>query len=306
MIPIGKRTILTISEQDATDYTAHWKTLSESGKVTTNYANKQIRYVRQMIDTHLDDIRMPDSKRINVFEKKRVKKLAYDPEDDERKKLPLPETWIRNRLIKDRVLEALEQEASDIAIISAIGGSRASEIYDVPAADIHLDHPIPHIRFRIVLDGPERRELKSKASIRTLVLQGPALAAMRRHPTGFPGHRGKAKFSGTVNKFLRENGLFPPVPEGVDGHYVISGTRHSFEDRMKAAKIDNEERAFLMGHSIGRVRGRPVYGSELELPIRALLQEMVAIEGDDWSPRPIAELWAEIDRLLEEKGHRIR
>ncbi|HEY9038141.1 MAG TPA: hypothetical protein VIN05_04270 [Roseovarius sp.] len=161
---IGKRTILTISEQDATDYTAHWKTLSESGKVTTNYANKQIRYVRQMIDTHLDDIRMPDSKRINVFEKKRVKKLAYDPEDDERKKLPLPETWIRNRLIKDRVLEALEQEASDIAIISAIGGSRASEIYDVPAADIHLDHPIPHIKFRIVLDGPERRELKSKAS----------------------------------------------------------------------------------------------------------------------------------------------
>lgn len=125
---IGKRTILTISEQDATDYTAHWKTLSESGKVTTNYANKQIRYVRQMIDTHLDDIRMPDSKRINVFEKKRVKKLAYDPEDDERKKLPLPETWIRNRLIKDRVLEALEQEASDIAIISAIGGMIVSAL----------------------------------------------------------------------------------------------------------------------------------------------------------------------------------
>jgi len=303
---IGKRTILTISEQDATDYEAHWKKLSESGGVTTNYANKQIRYVRQMIDAHLDDVRMPDSKRTNVFEKKRVKKLAFDPADEERKKLPLPEVWIRDRLIKDRVLEPMEQEASDIAIIAATGGCRASEIYDVPASDIHLDHPIPHIRFRIVLDGPERRQLKNIASIRVLVLQGPALSAMRRHPSGFPGHRGKARFSGPVNKFLRENGLFPPVPEGIDGRYVISGTRHSFEDRMRAAKMDNEERAFLMGHSIGRVRGRPVYGSELDLPVRALLQEMVAFEGDGWSPRAIADLWVEIDRLLEQKGHRIR
>jgi hypothetical protein len=303
---IGKRTILMISEQDATDYEAHWKGLVQSTGVSTNYANKQIRYVRQMIDAHFGDIRMPKSKRNNVFQGMRVEKLAYYPADNERKKLPLPEAWIRNRLIKDRVLDPLEQEASDIAIISAIGGCRASEIYDVPPSDIHLDHPIPHISFRIVLDGPDRRELKNKASTRLLVLQGPALEAMRRNPTGFPGNRGKARFSGPVNKFLRENDLFPPVPEGEEGHYVISGTRHSFEDRMKAAKMDNEERAFLMGHSIGRVRGRPVYGSELDLPIRALLQEMVAIEGDGWSPRPIADLWAEIDRLLEEKGHRIR
>lgn len=303
---IGERTILTISEQDATDYEAHWKKLAEPGGVTTNYANKQIRYVRQMIDAHYNDIRMPKSRRNNAFKGMRVEKLAYDPADDERKKLPLPETWIRNRLVNDRILEELEQESSDIAIIAATGGCRASEIYDVPESDVHLDHSIPHIRFRVVLDGPDRRELKSKASTRVLVLQGPALAAMRRNPTGFPGHRGKAKFSGPVNKFLRENGLFPPLPEGEDGRYVISGTRHSFEDRMKAAGIENEERAFLMGHSIGRVRGRPVYGSELDLPARALLQEMVAFEGDGWSPRPIADLWEEIDRLLEEKGHRIR
>ena len=301
---IGERTILTISEQDATDYEAHWKKLAEPGGVTTNYSNKQIRYVRQMIDAHYDDIRMPKSRRNNVFKGMRVGKLIYA--DDERKKLPLPETWIQNRLINDRVLEELEQESSDIAIIAATGGCRASEIYDVPKSDIHLNHPIPHIRFRVVLDGPDRRELKSKASTRVLVLQGPAMAAMRRNPKGFPGHRGKARFSGTVNKFLRENDLFPPLPEGEDGRYVISGTRHAFEDRMKAAGIGNEERAFLMGHSIGRVRGRPVYGSELDLPLRALLQEMVAFEGDGWSPRPIAELWEEVDRLLEEKGHRLR
>lgn len=302
----GKRTILTISEQDAADYEDFWKKRAKTGGVSTNYANKQIRYVRQMIDAHYEDIRMPKSKRTNVFRSMRVEKLAYDASNNTQKKLSLPETWLRHSLIGDRVLEGLDQQASDIAVIAAIGGCRASEIYDMPANDIHLDHAIPHISFRIVQEGPDRRELKSRSSTRTVVLLGPALEAMRRNPYGFPGYRGKASYSGRVNGFLRENGLFPPVPEAVDGRYVISGTRHSFEDRMIAAKIGNEERAFLMGHSIGRVRGRPVYGSELDLPVRALLQEMVAIEGSGWTPRPIAELWVEIDRLLEEKGHRVR
>jgi hypothetical protein len=33
---------------------------------------------------------------------------------------------------------------------------------------------------------------------------------------------------------------------------------------------------------------------------------MVAIEGDGFSPRPIADLWDEIEKLLEERGHRVR
>ncbi|MGJ8546028.1 MAG: DUF6538 domain-containing protein [Sulfitobacter sp.] len=303
---VGRRTILTISEQDAADYESYWTKRAKSGSVTANYANKQIRYVRQMIDAHFEDLSMPKSKRLNVFRGMRVLKLAYSPSDNERKKLSLPEKWIRQRLIRDQVLEELDQQASDVAIVSAIGGCRASEIYDLPAEDIHLQHPIPHISFRIVQDGKQRRELKSHSATRVLVLQGPALEAMKRNPTGFSRYRGKAGYSGGVNGFLQDNQLFPIVPEGIDGRYVISGTRHSFEDRMLAARMGNEERAFLMGHSIGRVRGRPVYGSDLDLPIRALLQEMVAIESEEWTPRPIAELWTEIDLLLEEKGYRVR
>ena len=64
---IGTRTILTISEQDAADYEDFWKKRAKTGEVTTNYANKQVRYVRQMIDAHFDDIRLPKSKRINAF-----------------------------------------------------------------------------------------------------------------------------------------------------------------------------------------------------------------------------------------------
>jgi len=299
---IGERTIMSISEQVATDYWEFWKKRARED-ATPNYANKQIRYVRQMIDAHFEDIRMPVSKRLNPFEGMSVRKLAYDPADEERSKLALPESWIRNRLVKDKILEGLYQEASDIAIIAAICGCRASEIYDLPAEDIHLDHPIPHFKIRVVADGPEIREIKDLSSTREVVLLGAALEAMRRHPYGFQRYRGKASYSGNVNNFLRDNGLFPDLPEGKSGKYVISGTRHSFEDRMIAAKIGNEERAFMMGHSIGKVRGRPVYGSTLALPLRALFQEMITYPSETWDPRPRTFLWAEIDRLLEEEGH---
>lgn len=303
---IGKRTVLTISEQDAADYEDFWKKRAKSGAVTTNYANKQVRYVRQLIDAHFEDIRLPKSKRINVFQDMRVEKLAHE-DDDVRKKLPLPELWIKDRLVQDRILEGLDQEASDIAIIAAVCGCRASEIYDLPEADIHLDDPIPHLMLQVVREGPDRRQLKGPASKRAVVLLGPGLEAMRRHPRGFTQYRGKATYSGKVNGFLRDNGLFPPLPEDKkDDRYVISGTRHSFEDRMGKVGMPNEERAYLMGHSIGRVRGRPVYGSDLDLRIRALLQEMITFETEDWKPRPVKRLWKEIDRLLEAEGFRLK
>lgn len=301
---IGERTILSISEQDAINYWEFWKKRARED-ATPNYANKQIRYVRQMIDAHYEDIRMPMSKRVNPFKGMSVRRLAYDPDEDKHTKLALPEGWIRNRLVKDKILEDLYQEASDIAIIAAICGCRASEIYDLPAEDVYLDHPIPHFKIRVVVDGPEAREIKGSSSTREVVLLGAALEAMRRHPNGFQRYRGKASYSGDVNNFLRDNGLFPKLPEGSEGRFVISGTRHSFEDRMKTAKIGNEERAILMGHSIGKIRGRPVYGSKLALPLRALLQEMITFPTENWVPRPRAFLWKEIDRLLEEQGHHI-
>ncbi|PKQ10929.1 MAG: hypothetical protein CVT70_17025 [Alphaproteobacteria bacterium HGW-Alphaproteobacteria-1] len=257
-----------------------------------------------MIDAHFEDIRLPKPKRINVFNNMRVEKLAHE-DGDERKKLPLPELWIKNRLVRDRILEGVDQEASDIAIIAAICGCRASEIYDVPEADIHLDHPIPHLMHRIVQEGPDRRELKGPSSKRMVILLGAALEAMLRHPKGFNKYRGKASYSGYVNGFLRDNDLFPSLPEGNEGRYVISGTRHSFEDRMIKARIPNEERAYLMGHSIGRVRGRPVYGSDLDIRVRALLQEMITFETQDWKPRPVNVLWEEIDRVFEADGYRL-
>jgi integrase len=109
-----------------------------------------------------------------------------------------------------------------------------------------------------------------------------------------------------VNNFLRDNNLFPSLPEGTTGRYVISGLRHSFDERMDKALMTNEERAQLMGHSISKLRGRPVYGAKLNLIMRSLLQELVGIEGDGWKPRPRAEVREEINRLIEAAGYRLR
>lgn len=301
---IGTRTILTISEQDAIDYEDFWKRRHRTGEVSANYANKQIRYVRQMIDAHYEDIRLPRSKRKNPFLGMKVSKAAFDTVGQDRRKLPLPEPWIRDRLIGDRILEDCCPEASDIAIVSAECGTRGTEVYDIPAEDIHLDHEIPHFQIRVITDGPDRRQIKNLPSTRTVVLLGASLEAMKRNSLGFVKNRGKARFSSSVNAYLRNNDLFPDLPQGARKNYTISCTRHSYEDRMIAAGMSNEERAYLMGHSIGNLRGRPVYGSDIDLRIKALLQEMVAFPTATWTPRPISALREEIDVVLKKKGHR--
>ena len=61
--------------------------------------------------------------------------------------------------------------------------------------------------------------------------------------------------SATVNKFFEENGLLE-----TDKHSLYC-LRHSFEERCKKAKVDEELRRYLMGHAIKR----PKYGYSEDL-----------------------------------------
>lgn len=71
-------------------------------------------------------------------------------------------------------------------------------------------------------------------------LLGVSLEAMRAFPEGFPRYReSSVSLSATVNKFLRENSLM----ESDD--YTLYSLRHSFEDRMLAAGIDDRIRRDL-------------------------------------------------------------
>lgn len=92
--------------------------------------------------------------------------------------------------------------------------------------------------------------IKAFANLIKLIipLAGVSLEAFRLCPEGFPRYRGKAGLTDTVNKYLRENGLLQTEK------HSLYGLRHSFEDRMLAAKVDERIRRDLFGHSLGRER----------------------------------------------------
>jgi integrase len=108
---------------------------------------------------------------------------------------------------------------------------------------IRLDHDIPHIAIE-----PVGRQLKNDQSQRVIPLTGVSLDAFRECPKGFPTYRFKDKLSDTVNKFLRENGLLE-TPD-----HVLYSLRHSFEDRMLAAGVDERIRRDIFGHQLDRER----------------------------------------------------
>ena len=300
---VGDKPVLEITEGDAMAFRGHWKKRVAAGEITLDHAVKRLRFVSQLVEAYFERFDVPPSARRNPFAGLRLEQANVKAD---RKKLAFPVEWIQRRIIGGEGLEGLNREARDITLVAAACGTRQSEIYDLPPEHIRLNDPIPHLLLQPVLDGDYKTQVKNEASVRPVVLLGEALAAMRRNPNGFPRYRGKATYSATVNNYLRDNDLLPAVPPGETGRYSISSIRHTYEDRMTHAKLSNEERAYMMGHSIGCVRGRPVYGSAPDLRMRALYQEMVAFPTEDWSPRPIAELRNEVDRLATELGFRAR
>ena len=299
----GDLSVHAITERSAISYTKHMQDKCDSGEVTSNCARKYVQYMRQMIDAYFDRFEVPKGRRSNPFQQYSIEKPVWE---ESKQKLSLPNPWIGRVIVRGEGLEGLNAEARAIATVNAETGTRQTEVFDLSAADLHLNCPIPHMMLRIVTEGPDRRVLKNSASKRPVILLGASLDAMRANPDGFPTYRGKASYPATINKYMRSNDLFPPAPQGATRDYTMSGTRHSFEDRLKAAGIANEERAYMMGHSVGRIRGRPVYGSEPDLRMRALFQEMVSFRTDTWTPRPREELWREVERLTDELGYSFR
>ena len=86
---------------------------------------------------------------------------------------------------------------------------------------------------------------------------------MKRRPQGFPRYRDKSSsMSGTLNKYLKENGLRPTV------EHTVYSLRHSFKDRLVAVEAEDSLIDSLMGHRTGK----PKYGSgpTLELKLKFL------------------------------------
>ena len=176
---------------------------------------------------------------------------------------PFSLAWIKEKLLAPGALDGLNGEARAIMLGMVNTGYRPSEGAGLMPDQIRINHNIPHISIE-----PVGRELKSKNARRVIPLVGVSLEAFRAYPEGFPRYRANsATLSATVNKYLREKKLLETPA------HTLYGLRHSFEDRMLAAEVDERIRRDLFGHSLGRER----YGKGADLAHLLRVVESVAI-----------------------------
>ena len=233
---IGDKPYIEVTTQDLFRFRSWWQERVMRGEVTANSVNKDLTYVtstlRAVAASHgrLDDLRF------------KTERLAL-PQGEKRTRPPFSVQWIKDKLLPAGALRGLNTEARCILLGMVNTGYRPSEGACLTAAQIRLDHNVPHISIE-----PVGRTLKTDNAKRIIPLLGVSLEAFRQCPNGFPRYADNPGLSDTINKYLRENGLLE-----TEDHSLYS-LRHSFEDRMLAAGIDERIRRDLLGHSLNRER----------------------------------------------------
>jgi len=231
---IGDVEIQNLTADDMLDFREWWMDRIRNEGLTANSANKDIIHIANVLRT------------VN-----KMKRLGLDlPLSDlsikecEKKTRPaFSVDWIKDKLLAPGALDGLNAEARAILLGMVNTGYRPSEGASLTAAQIRLDHAVPHISIE-----PVGRQLKSQYARRKIPLLGVSLEAFKQFPDGFPRYRDSAALSATVNKYLRAHGLL----ESPD-HSMYS-LRHSWEDRMLSAGIDDRIRRDCLGHRLSRER----------------------------------------------------
>ncbi len=232
---VGDKPIADISGDDMLDFRGWWMERIEASEVTPNAGNKDL--------IHLGDILKTVNKMKRLGLVLPLSDLSFK-NGEAGKRPPFSEAWIRDRLLAPGALDRLNDQARAILLVMINTGMRPSEIAALSPECIKLNANVPHVSIE-----PVGRHLKSKNARRVVPLLGVSLEAMRAFPDGFDRYRGSsAGLSATVNKYLRTHGL-QETPE-----HSMYGLRHSFEDRMLAAGVDERIRRDLLGHALNRER----------------------------------------------------
>ncbi|MFQ6553422.1 tyrosine-type recombinase/integrase [Aestuariibius insulae] len=242
---IGDREIDKITRQDALGFRAWWWKRVEAGEVQAATANKDFTMLGAMIAAirGLEQTDRPNPFHGIRFEQQTGKRLPFSPK------------WIQDRLCAPEALSALNSQAADILRAMINTGARPSEICALRPAQIRLEAPIPHI----AIEEGDAMRLKTPHSRRDIPLVGISLAALKRHPNGFPRYFDKpSSWSQLVNDHLRASGL-AETP-----NHTAYGLRHSFSDALQNANCPDRTRKELMGH---RVEGMS-YGAGARLDVK--------------------------------------
>lgn len=232
---VGNKPIAEITGDDMLDFRAWWLDRIEDEGLTPGSANKDLIHLGDVLKT------VNTMKRLNLvlpLTDLTFKEVEAEPRP------PFSEAWIRERILAPGALSGLNEDARRILLAMINTGARPSELAALTPVQIRLDSDVPHIAIE-----PIERQLKSKNARRIIPLCGISLEALRASPDGFPRYRDSAaSLSATVNKYMRQHGLME-TPQ-----HTLYGLRHSFEDRMLAAGVDERIRRDLMGHALDRER----------------------------------------------------
>ena len=250
----GDIPIASIGADEMLAFRDWWENKIEEEDLSPNSANKDLIHIASTL-------------RLVIMRKRLGLDLPLSgysiPNGEAKTRPPFSVKWIKDVLLKDGALAGLNPEARGIVLGMINTGYRPSEGAGLTRDQIRLDHNIPHISIE-----PVGRELKSKNARRVIPLVGVSLEAFRANPEGFPRYRANsATLSATVNKYLREKKMLETPA------HTLYGLRHSFEDRMLAAEVDERIRRDLFGHTLGRER----YGKGADLAHLQRVVQSVAI-----------------------------
>lgn len=262
--------------------------LVDNGQMDVGSANKDLQYLQRMIRNHHEDMERQDPP--NPTAGIRCKAVIRRKKS---RKPPVPAPYLQKWVVLSN-WQRVNDELRDIMLVCLETGCRESEIFNLPPEAIVLDHEIPHIIIQEEEgdeEGEYARQIKTVSSERRVPLVGVALGAMQRHPEGFARYRNNRNFSNAASKSMRSVGLLPKEPASYQRmpggkrkpiHVTAGGVRHSFEDRLEAVGVATDTRGELMGHDVGRVRGRQHYGDKtleqrLELHLQIMIQPTLAL-----------------------------
>lgn len=231
---VGDLPLNEITADDLLDFREWWwRRIKEEG-LSANSANKDIAALSKIF-------RIVNTKRrLGLTLSLSGMALA---EKDKGTRPPFSPQWIQDKLLAPSALDGLNLEARCVLLGMINTGYRPSEACGIKPEHIHLDGDFPYIE--IIADG---RDLKTKHSERVLPLTGVSLDAFKACPNGFTRYLKGSGPSALINKFLRVNGL----AESSD--HTLYSLRHSFEDRLLDASVDERIRRDLMGHALNRER----------------------------------------------------
>lgn len=250
---IGDKNLAEITADDMLDFRERWLERIETGAAMPDTANKDLQHIGNVLRT------VVKMKRLGIVLP--LDGLSFKA-DKERTRPPFSAGWIKDKLLAPGALDGLNTEARCILLGMINTGYRPGEAAGLLPHHIRRDADVPHISIE-----PEGRQLKNKVSERIIPLVGVSLEAFRQCPNGFPRYQqSSASLSATVNKFLRERKLLE-TPD-----HSLYSLRHSFEDRMLAAGIDERIRRDLFGHTLGRER----YGEGATLAHKRDLLQAIA------------------------------